>query len=172
MIELAHNNRHSDLIEHLDSLMERHDNSEPENYTQSPVVGALLAHYAGRIRAAGVAFCAQVSLPRQIPVDNYDMCVVLGNLLDNALQATSALPDKQRRIKLVVRWKEPQLAVRVENTCDGTMPKKGADGALESHRPGGGFGTRSIRAVADKYGGVYENEWDAGTFTAFVLLGR
>lgn len=164
--QLAHDGgRRQEALDYLDSIAQHYEGIEAEHYAANPVLDALLAHYAGRIKAAGVTFDAQVAMPAQTPVDNYDLCVVLGNLLDNALRAAAALPAGQGRVKLTVRWKEPQLALRVENTCGAASGERAATAGVHS-----GTGTRSVRAVADKYGGVYESERSENCFTAYVLL--
>ncbi len=167
---LAHDGeRREESLRHLDSMISRYETQEAESYTANPVIDALLNNYAAQIKAAGISFAAEVKLPEETDVDNYDLCIVLGNLLNNALAAVKNVNDGERYINLDVRNKNSQLVIRVSNNYGGEI-KRDERGRVLSARDGGGGGSRSIRAVAQKYNGVYENEWDGGVFNAYVLL--
>ncbi len=168
---LAKDGEHrEEAIRHLDSMLSHYEETDAESFCANPVADALLGYYAAQIRAAGIDFSAKVNLPEETGVDNYDLCIVLGNLLDNALAAAKAATG-ERYVKLAIRYKEPQIIIRVANTFAGEVSLDG-HGRLVSSREGGGSGSRSINAVVEQYGGAYENEWNDGVFEAFVFLGR
>jgi sensor histidine kinase regulating citrate/malate metabolism len=166
---LAHEGRREDMLEYLGNMVQRSEEARLMHFAANPVLDALLSHYATKMESAKLRFTAQIDISDDERTDIYDLCVLLGNLLENALLAAQKSPEGAGFVNLEMRYSEGQLVLRVKNSFDGVVEKSAA-GGLKSLRQGGGVGTRSIRAVAQKYGGVYENEWDDSVFTAYVLL--
>lgn len=91
-----------------------------------------------------------------------DLYALFGNALDNALEAVGQVEDPARRsISLLVRVRAGMAQVHVENTCNGVallvdgLPqtsKRAADGTPDTLYHG--FGTRSMRAIVERYGGT------------------
>ena len=110
------------------------------------------------------------SLARLAPADLY---ALFGNALDNAIEAVSALDDAARRsISLTVRAVVGVAAVHVENYV-AAAPRFSADGLPETtkgDRANHGFGTRSMRAIAERYGGTLSASCDGGVFRLDVMI--
>lgn len=103
-----------------------------------------------------------------------DIYSFFGNALDNALEAVGALPDDaMRSISLLVRRQAGMASIHMENFCapeahldfEGGLPQ-----TTKSDRMSHGFGTRSMRATAARYGGTIVFSNDGGTFCLDVLL--
>jgi len=138
-------------------------------YCTNPVVNALLAGYHKRSRNEGIDFLASVELPENPPMDSFELCTLLGNLLENALEACRNAPEGQRRITLKGAPAGNQLLISVKNTFDGTILKE--EGHIVSRKgDSGGLGIKSIRAIAGRHRGEYVPVWDEHTFTASVML--
>ena len=60
-----------------------------------------------------------ISVPENMEIESTDICSIVLNLMDNAIEAVSALPPEERRIELEVIDKGGMLAVRVQNPCNG-----------------------------------------------------
>ena len=95
------------------------------------------------------------------------MCIVLGNLLENAVEATTKL-NNDRGIGLKINTQNDHLAVIVKNSFK--EPITGNGDFPVSSKKNGGLGLRSVQAVATRYGGDLMTEWEGRTFTAYVLL--
>ena len=96
--------------------------------------------------------------------------VLLGNLLENAVEACKRQANTAQTIKLRIKQRGGSaLLILVDNPCltpvvfDGDMP-------LSSKRKGAGIGTYSVREIAVRYGGTAQFEQKAGVFYASVLL--
>jgi len=136
-------------------------------FCKNTVINALLSGYAERCRKSGISCGFEAALPEPMSVPNYEMCVVLGNLLENAVEAALKL-DSGRYIELKANYKHQQFAVTVKNSFDGTVLSD--DGQPVSGKKDGGFGLRSVQAVVERYGGKLITEWDGNTFTAYVII--
>lgn len=125
--------------------------------------------YAGRIREAGIRLEAEFSLPEALPFPEPDLCVVLGNLLENAQEACSGLENPYIRVAAKLTAANA-FVLLVENSAP-TSPRQRADGSLLStKREGTGIGTGSVRLLAQEHGGMAEFRWEEGVFQASVFL--
>ncbi|MDO4852537.1 MAG: ATP-binding protein, partial [Clostridia bacterium] len=84
-----------------------------------------------------------------------DLCALFGNAIENAIEAVSKLSDPADRIiSLQVRENRNMLVITVDNYYEGTLTlKDGLPDTTKSDVQNHGFGTKSIRRIAQKYGG-------------------
>lgn len=64
-----------------------HADTPSKTYSNNPTVNAVVAYYAGHAEAAGIRFTARVQLPEHLLIPDPIFCVLLGNLLENAVDA-------------------------------------------------------------------------------------
>lgn len=104
-------------------------------------------------------------------ISSYDLGVLLGNALDNAIRAVKRQEEGPRFIRLRTYRHGDLLGIVVANSCDGTVPGV-TDGLPESTKTGTdhGFGLPNIRGIAARYGGTMDWKMEDGTFTLSVLL--
>jgi hypothetical protein len=140
------------------------------NLCENPAVDGVAGHYATLLRREGVPAEYILDLPRLLPADEMDVCVVLSNLLENALEASLCLPPSHRWVR--VRGEIHGNAVvllEVENAYTGEiLEDKG--GFHSSKRPGHGIGLQSVRRIAAKNGGYCKFQYDGTVFRAQVML--
>ena len=137
-----------------------------ENRAADGVVG----YYCALAKREQIPFSVQLDLPECLPVDEINLCLVLSNLLENALEASLRTAPARRRIELTAYLHGNSLAlIQVENTYDGVIREK--DGVfLSSKRKGDGVGLQSVRHIAEKSGGVSTVTYQDGLFCARVML--
>ena len=98
------------------------------------------------------------------------MCLVLSNLLENAIQASQKTEVSRRKINVEIYLHYNHLLlIQVENTFDGKIRKKN-DIVQSSKRTGNGIGIQSVRHIAEKTGGASSFTCDNGVFTAKIML--
>lgn len=104
-------------------------------------------------------------------VEELDLFTLFSNLLSNAIEAVSGLPeDMERFVTLTVRRTGNMTAIHTENPCAGVipfeegMPKSAGD--PEWH----GFGMRSMERIAEKYGGTLSAQQTGSLFSVDILL--
>ena len=137
-----------------------------ENRAADSVVG----YYCALAKREDIPFLAQLDLPQTIPVDEIDMCLVLSNLLENALEASLCTAPARRQIKVTAYLHaERLLLIEVENAYDGEVREK--DGVFRSSkRKGNGVGIQSVKHIAEKNGGASTFTYQDGVFSAKVML--
>ncbi len=158
--------------EYLTDIEQKISGYELQNFCNNHVINALVADYAERCEKQNIQFDVSLNIPESLSVPNYDLCIILGNLLENAVHACEKL-EQNRSIKLETKSIQNQLLFMVKNSFDGKIFYK--DGMPLSKKENGGFGLCSVKEVIDGHGGDLTFSWDKDSFTAFVavkLLGQ
>ena len=123
-------------------------------FTDNFTVNAILQDAASRAAKAGIAFHAQVHIPEALTITESDLCTLLMNMLDNALEACARVEKPEERfIHFKADVKNGFLAVKCENRYSGSL-KKDEHGNLQTTKPDAqahGFGLSQMSAVVEQY---------------------
>lgn len=146
----------------------------PLQYTQHPVVNAILSTELSRAQKAGVEVEVQVGLPDRISIADSDLCSLLMNMLDNAREACERMSPGLRRwirVKLYIRGN--YLCVAVENSTNGQTKQNPDTHSYETSKEdktSHGYGLKSMEAVARRYSSKLFIECTADTFSVSSAL--
>lgn len=105
-------------------------------------------------------------------MDGLDLCVMVGNALDNAIEAVEDLPEQKRVIHLKLCPVKDMILFTVQNYYR-TEPQKGDDGFYRTSKSDGenhGYGLRGISQAVEKYGGTVATSADGTSFTLSILI--
>ena len=133
---------------------------------QNPVVDAFLYSRMQDAEAKGMPVRAEVSLPVELPVSNTDLIVAFGNLLDNALEACSGIPDAQ--ITLRAHMDKGYLVIQESNPVRARQPQGKKPRRIPELERGVGF--RVLSGLAAKYDGSFRHTCENDTYTVTLLL--
>lgn len=151
-------------IEYLGGIQDELSKHELDSFCGNQVVNALLTWYAERCKALNINYTFKAAIPDNLSVADYDLCIVIGNLLENALAASQTLTN-DRKITLNIMLHNDQLVIKAENNFD----KKKSE-VPKDQTEGRGLGLRSIRLITERYGGQFIVKTDSNVFTASVLM--
>lgn len=111
-------------------------------------------------------------VPTQLKITDTELCVLLGNLLDNAIEACQKVAaEDERFIKIYMDILQEQFYISVMNGMQGKAARHG--GLFESTKRGEGihgFGLRRVDRIVDKYGGFLDRQSEEGVFATEILL--
>ena len=133
---------------------------------RNPVVDAFLYTRTQEAGLRGVPVRADVSLPVELPVSNTDLIVAFGNLLDNALEACSGIPDAQ--ITLRAHMDKGYLVIQESNPVRPRQPQGKKPRRIPELERGVGF--RVLGSLAAKYDGSFRHTCEDGVYTVTLLL--
>lgn len=161
---------YDELEDFLEVEVAEHFAKLEEFRTGNELLDYLLTQKAGEAREAGVKTCFDVVVPAGLPIEGRDLCGLLSNLLDNAIEASRA--EKDPEIRLSMRTSRGYLSIVVSNRCSTDVMSMNphlhtTKGNAAEH----GIGLRVVRSIAKKYEGSFSTEMVDGKFVATALLG-
>lgn len=117
----------------------------------------------------GIPVDYKAVVPEKTTVTDIDLCVLLGNLIDNAVEACCGVPKDKQFIRLYIGQFNQQLYISVSNATNETVRK--LDEEYISHKRGNhGHGLKRINLIVEKYEGYINRKNEAGVFVTEVML--
>ena len=170
--QLLSHEKLKEAVEYLDELQTPVRNMADTFQTGDETADYLINSKAADAAEHGISFQAQVEFPRHTNIRSADLCAILGNLLDNALEAAKQVPEHgQRLIRLTIRRINQMLVIKVENSF--FVPPVAENGSLvttKKERGLHGWGLKSAQAAAEKYDGMVQISHEDHIFRAVVTL--
>ncbi len=155
-----------EISDYLDMLDHDLTNVETVIRTGNRMADAILNSKLSLAAKKNIRVKAEAKIPVSLAVPAVDLCIVIGNLLDNAMEACMELPEKERLIRLYVEMKGRYLYLALTNTAVGKKKRDFRTTKGEGH----GFGLSRIDAIVKKYGGYVTRASEDGAFSTEVLL--
>lgn len=126
-------------------------------FCENEVANLLFAAFVKRARDNGIPITIRAHIPQTIPLPETDLCVLLSNALENALHACQKRNEKglSASIEVSVYEKNKRLFLQFINSCDKNVVLDHGLPVTDSSEHGHGLGVRSICAIVEKYGGIY-----------------
>lgn len=152
---------YNELDSYIDSIHEYMNVEKQYVSTGNFEVDCLLNYKLAKAERLGINFTYDVALPEDLIVSSFDLTVILGNILDNCLNALSGVNDKVLNIE--IRYTKGMIKINTENTFDSITKKSQREG---DH----GLGLISIQQAIEKYHGVLKTSSGKNTYYVSVTL--
>ncbi len=133
---------------------------------ENEAANAVLTAKAEAMEREETAADFAVSLPRDLPVADVDLCALLGNALDNAIEGSRG--GEARKITVRCKADKGLFMLRVENTLGGEVKPDLA--TTKADKASHGFGIPGMREIAERYGGTLDAGAREGAFELVVCL--
>lgn len=111
----------------------------------------------------------KASVPEGIAMSDVELCAVLGNLLDNALEACGKAAEGERFIRIYMGKLKNQFYLSVQNSA-GTVKKSGGRYLTTKQGDSHGYGIFRIDRLTKKYGGYVNRQNEEGVFATEILI--
>ncbi len=151
---------------YLDMLDDDLTNVETVIKTGNRMADAILNSKLSLAAQKEIKVKAEANIPVSLTVSELDLCTVIGNLLDNAMDACMELPIEERLIRIYMEMKGNYLYISVINTAGGRKKTSYRTTKGEGH----GFGLKRIDMIVKKYGGYITRASEDEAFSTEVLL--
>ncbi len=171
-----------EALKYLEELTGDKSSLSTEVWTGDETVDYLIGNKKSLAEGKGIVFEAQVEFPRNMNIKSSDLCAILGNLLDNAIEASSKVRiEDNRKVRLIIRRIQQMLVIKVENTYE-YKPIENHNEKVTSNTgnvvyrtsktDGGlhGWGIKSARTAAERYDGTIQSSFTDELFTTVVTL--
>lgn len=148
------------LVSSLDNL-----NNTVGFYTNNYILNFLINNKKLIAEKYGITFVIDILLPEKIKLDNEILAIIVGNLLDNALEASIRLTNNSNKnIELHIKEFKGNILIEVSNIFDCNEIK------TRKKRQSDGIGLKSIQHVIDKYNGIYGQWVSNDIYTVSIIL--
>ncbi len=138
--------------------------------TGNLVIDAFISNYMTIAKQEAIGYITDIQIDStRIPIDDYDLCVVLGNLLDNSLNATRIIPvPNPRQIEIEIFTSKLEFVIHIKNTrVKTTISEKTKFYPEELYH---GFGITNIQNIVEKYSGTYSCFPEERSFETIIVL--
>ena len=142
--------------EYLTSLNAAFAQTRAQSYCGHPLIDSLLDAKQQRMQKSDIEVVWHLHpAPEELEVSDLDLCALVGNLLDNAIEACERLDaGEKRRIEISLRIVERALLLRVQNSCRGAHAlSQRMDSHSQKRNGPGGTGLKSMRRIVKNHGG-------------------
>lgn len=139
--------------------------------TGNVMVDAILNSKLSLIKSKNITVNAKATVPQVLQISEIDLCAIIGNLLDNAMEACLRQPETEERfIRVYIGLLKKQLYICVTNSVSGIVKKTGTFYLSTKNSDSHGFGLMRIDTLAEKYGGYVNRQSEEGAFATEVML--
>lgn len=139
--------------------------------TGNVMVDAILNSKLSLIQSKGIQVTAKAIVPEKFSVSEIDLCTIIGNLLDNAMEAVLRQPEESERfIRVFIGILKEQLYISVYNSTGGEIRKRGNQYLSVKNSKHHGFGLDRVDRIVEKYEGFHNRQNEEGVFAAEVML--
>ena len=138
--------------------------------TGNAMADAILNSKISLAKSKQIAVSADAHIPLALTTSELDLCVIIGNLFDNAIEASLKLPEEQRMIRIYMDMKNTQLYISFTNfMASKKLPK--INGRFHSTKgTGHGFGLIRIDNIIERLDGYISRNSEDGAFTTEILI--
>lgn len=141
----------------------------PKHFCSNKIVDVMLSYFSEEAQKTNVEMRIQVNIPDVLPFEDTEICSVLSNGIENALNAVSRLTDDyDKYVSVSLMIKQHNLLIAIENPYIGEI--KMVNGIPASSKEGHGFGTKGIVYIVNKHNGQVSFSADGYTFRLRVML--
>lgn len=135
-------------------------------YTDNVAINAILNAKINEGKLYGIEWVLDVKVPKELNIDMRDISVVLGNTLDNAIEASRMLKNDYKPINVNIYCKNNNITIYIRNLKNvaGTVIN-----TLKKDKENHGLGLKSVQKIVDKYNGIITNE-DHNTYYEINIM--
>lgn len=162
-----------ELSEYLDNLEKDLDSIDIAIRTGNVGLDAILSSKVSIARKNNIEVNCTAKVPSDLKISDVHLCAIVGNLMDNAIEACEKIPGataaNPRFIRVYIGLFKSQLYISVTNsTCE--KHRKRLSELVTSKLGEHGFGLRRIDKLAEKYDGYVNRKNEPGIFATEVML--
>ena len=167
---LAANGDMNAIREYLDMLDTDLNTVDTVVKTGNPMADAILNSKISLAQSRGITVHCDAHIPVKLKMSELDLCVIIGNLFDNAIEASLSLPEDQQLIRVYMDMKGTQLYISFTNFTSTKKLAKVGRVFKTSKGEGHGFGLIRIDSIIERLDGYLSRNSEDGAFTTEILI--
>ena len=166
-IQLSEGN-YDKLSDYLNELADDLDTVDTVIKTGNVMADAILNSKLNVAEKMNIKLNVKANVPDKLPMSDVELCSMLGNLLDNAVEACGTLPEEERFMRVYIGKLKGQLYLSVQNSAG--KVRKSNNTYLSTKEGEHGYGLFRIDRVAKRYGGYVNRQNEEGVFATEIMV--
>lgn len=166
-IQLSEGN-YDKLSDYLNELADDLDTVDTVIKTGNVMADAILNSKLNVAEKMNIKLNVKANVPDKLPMSDVELCSMLGNILDNAVEACGTLPKEERFMRVYIGKLKGQLYLSVQNSAG--KVRKSKNTYLSTKEGEHGYGLFRIDRVAKKYGGYVNRQNEEGVFATEIMV--
>ena len=138
--------------------------------TGNAMADAIINSKVSLARSRDIDVSIDAHIPIKLKISELDLCCILGNLFDNAIEASMPLPKEKRLIRVYMDMKGTQLYISFTNFTSTKKLTKLGNSFATTKGEGHGFGLVRIDNIVDRLDGYLSRNSEDGAFTTEILI--
>ena len=171
--EMLSENETGRAADYIRALLAKAETLPSGKYCDNMIINAIAGHYLNMAKSEEIPVRAEIRAGQILPVKDQDLCIMLTNLLENALEACRSIStDSERFISLRISANEDHILINCENSTD-KEAKILPDGTVHTSKSDSvnhGYGLSSVRRIVEKYCGEFEISCENSRFRAVITI--
>ncbi|MEG2144790.1 MAG: ATP-binding protein, partial [Oscillospiraceae bacterium] len=167
--DFARNSNFEEINRYITSFEDENMLRSEAPVCKNKTVDVILRHYMGIAAGGGVDVKLQVDLPKELSISDTELCVIFGNLAENAQEACLKSQEKRAFIDIKAYVRGSQLIMCFSNSYSGEIHREEKNFFSTKHA-GVGIGISSVMAIAKRHGGDVKITTENNIFKAYVML--
>ena len=140
------------------------------HYCQHYTLNMILSYFGQLATDKGIEHTIRVNVPQEIPIADNDLAVMIGNLMENAIEACDAQTEGAKKLLICGNIQGNRLLFSIENTFSKPVHQDRSGVFLSSKHAGLGIGLESAKAIAQSHGGQLQTTQKDGIFCVLVYI--
>ena len=138
--------------------------------TGNVAIDSVLNYKLNEAAGKGILINSDIKVPFDIVVDSADITSIVGNLLDNAINAVLKIAEQDREITVNLSYDKGRLFIAVQNKYDGIIKMTKGRPVTDKDTSEHGFGLKNVERTLEKYNGYIEYEPNGKIFKTTAML--
>ncbi|WP_297713315.1 sensor histidine kinase [Clostridium sp.] len=169
VLGLLERNQLNKAIEYIHEIDKVTSEFEKLRYTDNIAVDSILSSKINLAKEKGVEIGLELNVSSEIKLSNVEICTLLGNLLDNSIEACEKV-EKNKFITLKILGIDDKLIIRIRNSTNGSLKEVGGIFKTTKIRGMHGIGLSQIDSVVEKYGGYIKRVHENNIFDTAIMI--
>lgn len=166
------NNEREAAVQNLNKIIMSSEETDAISNSGNSTVDAIINFKYALAKEYGIRFRLHIFIPENMPIEECDLGVVIGNAIDNAIDATKECKGKEKIIEISMGVKKGSWVMRIRNPFEHALrqDRKGNFISTKEEDHLHGFGLSSIEKIVDKYEGESIAKAEDGYFVLTILM--
>lgn len=167
---LCKEKKYNDVEKYIEEISERFNGYNMYISVCNSFVDAILNYYLQKVNKSNVRFIVSGKMPNSCNIVMFDLCTIISNLLDNALEAVEKNKEDDRWIEMTFRYDDLMIYCNIINPYDGKLNINDNKIISRKNSKNHGYGLSNVKRSVELYSGSIDIKTENGMFKVLIAL--